>query len=83
MISLLQKNFATLAMLLALGMILSSLVIMLWQKMIGPDSATATALVTSIGTIVGGIAGYSMHKREDSTMQTQQGVQITKSATGE
>lgn len=84
MMNLLQKNFATVSMLLALGMILSALVTMLHWKMIEGDSSTATALVTSIGTIVGGIAGYSMHKTTDSTMQTQPagGVQVSKTETG-
>ena len=79
--STLEKNFATLAMLVALAMILTALVLMLWLHMIQGDSATATALVTSIGTIVGGIAGYSMHRTTDATVQGN-GVKVTKLETG-
>jgi membrane protein YqaA with SNARE-associated domain len=81
MIELINKNMATLAMLAALAMVLSALVSLLWAGKIQGDSATATAFVTSVGSICGAIAGYSMRRTTDSTVQTP-GVQVTKNETG-
>lgn len=81
MLDLLNRNFATVSMLVALGMVLTALVTLLMTGKITADAAIATALGTSVGSIVGGIAGYSMHRSSDTTAQAN-GIQITKTETG-
>lgn len=82
MLSLLHKNFATIAMLAALAMVLSVFSVLVWAGKITGESAAATALLTSTGTIVGGIAGFSMRRTSDtSSVQTTGAVQVSKSET--
>lgn len=79
MLDLLNRNFATLAMLLGLGMVLTTLVLLIMAGKITAESAVATGLVSLASAAVGGITGYSMHKTTDSAVQTPSGIQIAKS----
>jgi hypothetical protein len=71
-----DKNFPIVAMLIGLGMVLTALVVLLTTGKITADSSTATQLTGAVIAIVGGIAGYSMHKTTDAAMQTP-GTQVT------
>ena len=83
MISLLDKNFATLAMLLSLGFVTTAIVVLILSgKCTGNDVAIAS-LCTAAGGLAGGIGGYSMHKQsEASATSTIGGVSITKTEQG-
>ena len=81
MIDLLNKNFATLSMLLALAfVVLAIMLLIMWGKCSGSD-VVIVALCSAVTGLAGGIGGYSMHKTADSMVQTP-GVLITKTETG-
>jgi len=80
-IQLLDKNFATLAMLLALVFVTATVGVLIFcGKALGSDVVT-TALCSAVTGLAGGIGGYSMHRTADSSVQSP-GVQITKTETG-
>ncbi len=81
MLSLLDKNFATLAMLCALLFVVVAVAVLILSGKCQGSDVVITALCSAVTGLAGGIGGFSMHKTSDSTMQTP-GVQITKTDTG-
>jgi putative effector of murein hydrolase LrgA (UPF0299 family) len=81
MLTLLDKNFATLSMLLALIFVTATVGVLVWSGKASESGVITTALCSAVTGLAGGIGGYSMHKTADSSVQTP-GVQITKTETG-
>ena len=81
MVAILKDNFSTFAMLLSLLIITGAVVVLILSGRCTGNDVAVASLCTAVGSVAGGIAGYSMHKTADSSVQSS-GVQITKSETG-
>ena len=64
MLQILDRNMATIAMLVGLILVLGTLVLLVMSGKVGPDSNLSTGLVSLASGAVGGITGYSMRDKE-------------------